>query len=1205
MNRMITSCRARLATTVLVVLFVAAGAVSGAPAPVVNATPPMALKQGQTIEVPVSGANLAAITSAPVADARGVSADILKPEKPNPNQLRLRITASPEAALGERQMRLLGPGGVTRPLHVFVSQYPVFAEKEPNNTPDEAQPVTLPATLLGHIDAPGDIDQFAFHAAKDQTLIFDIHAAREGSPLDAVATIHANDNREMRATLEHRSGDPVLIFKVRKDGDYRLRLRDLEYRGGGDYAYRIVCGAIPYVETLLPSSGEPGGVITAHAIGYNLAGADQIKVDLTNSAPGRIDVRARTPAGFSNAMPFEVTELPQATESEPNNDAKTANLISIPSEISAHVDRPGDEDFFKFHLAYKQVVNVEVLAGRYGSPVTPLLQLRDVHGNVIERNDGTPDADARIVRELDAGDYFVSMRDLAYAGGPGYWYRLKVEPAARVPQDFAVRFLPDAPRLHRSGNVAMWCEVKRLNGFRGDVTLTPEGLPAGVTAVPIVIGEDASGWFTLAASPDAAVGSVPLKIRASATVGNVPIGHYAEPETEGRTVAEAYLTVLDPSPVTIDAVADLTAPQIQQMNAEIGQVAAKLNAPDPKFDAALAKWEKGVAEQPGWTVLNPATASSAKGTPLVRQSDGSFMASGALPAQDVFTLTAHTDLKGITAVRLEVLADDRLPGHGPGAAENGNFVLTEFKLQAGKEGQPAQPATFKSASADFSQENFPVTAAIDNNPNTGWAVMPAFGKTHTAVFVLAVPIAGSGEGTALTFVLEHMSGFASHIIGRFRMSVTTADPATLTPEHRVPPEVMRIVAVKHDQRAATEKAELAAYFRTIDPDTAPQRERLAALRSFAEPYATIERLQAVLKTETPELQKEQAEWEKSMAEGTGWSVLPPGPAKSAGGVLLERQPDGSYFADGPLLPNDTYTLSAKILLKQITAIRLEALPDPRLANNGPGRAPDGNFILSGFTVTQGQKTGDGAKQVEFESARASFEQDKYGISGAIDDKDDTGWAIAPAMGQPVEATFYPKKPIAGGPISIRLEQKHKLPGFTLGRFRVWVTANPQPDSAVRPPEKVAEILQSGGRSAEQQRQLANYFRTIAPSLQPVRQRLADLRTEIPSLPLRINANANGAIPVPINRLGNFTGDVQVTLEGFVKGRENNAPGAISSEFKLNPLTISGDKCFGMLTFAPQRREQTGTRMVVLKAETKVGDETITEYSPAFPMTVEK
>lgn len=1205
---MVNRRRGWLAILVFGVLIATAGSVRAVPAPTLTTVPPIALKQGETVDITVAGQNLTAVASAPVLDPRGVTVELRPSDKPNPGQLHLKVTASADAALGDREMRLVGPTGVTKPLHVFVSQYPVTFEKEPNNTPEQAQDLTLPATILGRMDAAGDVDQFRFHASKGQTLVFDIHAARIGSAMDAVATIHSAEGREMRATLQHRSGDPVLVFAVPEDGDYGLRVRDLQYRGGGDFDYRIDAGAIPYIESLLPSSGEPGQVITAQAIGYNLEGGDKIKVDLANSAPGRIEVRARTSAGFSNPIPFEVTELPQVVESEPNNDIKTANAISVPTEISGHVDRPGDEDFFKFHLAYKQVVNLEVLAGRYGSPVTPLLQLRNAQGNAIERNDGTPDADARIVRDLEAGDYFVSLRDLGYAGGEGYWYRLKVEPAARVPQDFAVRFLPDAPRLHRGGNVAMWCEVKRLNGFKGDVTLSPEGLPSGVTAAPIVIGEDTSGWFTLSASADAALGSAPLKLRASATVGNVPIVHHAQPEVDGRALGDAYLTVLDPAPFNVQAVANLTPQQFQQMNGEIGQLAAKINAPDPKFDVALATWEKSVTEQPGWTVLNPATASSVKGTPLLRQPDGSFMASGNMPAQDVFTITAHTDLKGITAVRLEVLADDRLPGHGPGAAANGNFVLTEFKLLAAKEGQPPQPVAFKSASADFSQENFPITNAIDNNPATGWAVMPEFGKTHSGTFVTATPV-GFDEGTTLTFVLEHMSEFANHIIGRFRLSVTTADPATLGREQQVPRDVRQILATDPEERTPAQNAELAAYFRTIDPDTAVERSRLQALRSFAEPYAEIERLEAVLKADSPELKKDQEEWEKAMAAGEGWSVLPVTAAKSAGGLRLERQPDGSYFADGALLPNDTYTLQATSPVKEITAIRLEALPDPRLPNNGPGRAADGNFILSGFHVlsVSGPKAKAKGSQheVPLESARASFEQDKYGIASAIDDKADAGWAIAPAMGRPVEATFYPKQPIPGGVISIRLEQRHKLPGFTLGRFRIWVTANKQPDAAVRPPERIVTILRAKARSPEQQRELATYFRSIALSLKPVRQRLADLRSDVPTMPLRLTTNANGAIPVPIDRLGNFTGDVQVTLQGFVKGRENNAPAAIATEFKLNPLTVSGDKRFGMLTFAPQRREQTGTRMVVLKAEAKVGDETITEYSPAFLLTVEK
>ena len=137
-------------------------------------------------------------------------------------------------------------------------------------------------------------------------------------------------------------------------------------------------------------------------------------------------------------------------------------------------DRPGDEDFFKFHLAYKQVINMEVLAGRYGSPVTPLLQLRMPKATpsnaTMARRTRMPGSCADwkrgILRIPAQPDLRRRPGILVSAEG---WSRRR-----GLPQDFAVRFLPDAPRLHRGGNIAMWCEVKRLNGFKGDVTSRPK-----------------------------------------------------------------------------------------------------------------------------------------------------------------------------------------------------------------------------------------------------------------------------------------------------------------------------------------------------------------------------------------------------------------------------------------------------------------------------------------------------------------------------------------------------------------------------------------------------------------------------------------------------------------------------------------------------------------------------------------------------------
>jgi hypothetical protein len=92
-----------------------------------------------------------------------------------------------------------------------------------------------------------------------------------------------------------------------------------------------------------------------------------------------------------------------------------------------------------------------------------------------------------------------------------------------------------------------------------------------------------------------------------------------------------------------------------------------------------------------WTLLEPATFISAQGASLTRESDLSILSSGKRPDTDTYTVTADTDLKGITAVRLEILTDDSLPLRGPGRHDNGNPVLTEFRVQATPRADPRRP----------------------------------------------------------------------------------------------------------------------------------------------------------------------------------------------------------------------------------------------------------------------------------------------------------------------------------------------------------------------------------------------------------------------------------------------------------------------------------------------------------------------------------
>src|SRR5438477_11872464 len=104
------------------------------------------------------------------------------------------------------------------------------------------------------------------------------------------------------------------------------------------------------------------------------------------------------------------------------------------------------------------------------------------------------------------------------------------------------------------------------------------------------------------------------------------------------------------------------------------------------------------------------------------------------PDKDTYTVTVTTKLTNVTALRLEVLPDDSLPAKGPGRAQNGNFVLNEFTVKAAPTDKPMESkgVALHKAVADFSQEGWAVGGAIDNNPATGWAVLPQFGKAHLA-----------------------------------------------------------------------------------------------------------------------------------------------------------------------------------------------------------------------------------------------------------------------------------------------------------------------------------------------------------------------------------------------------------------------------------------------------------------------------------------
>jgi WD40 repeat protein len=258
----------------------------------------------------------------------------------------------------------------------------------------------------------------------------------------------------------------------------------------------------------------------------------------------------------------------------------------------------------------------------------------------------------------------------------------------------------------------------------------------------------------------------------------------------------------------------------------IQQAAAALKKYETETVAGkLAEWEKKHKDAAvDWVRLNPRSLKASGKVTLTKEDDLSIFATGP-KGSTVYTIAAGTDLRRITAIRLEVLADDRLGGGGPGRAPNGNFVLTQFEVKAASKTDPnhARQVLFAKAAADFNQDQFPIQSAIDGSKKAGkgWAVVPNTGVSHWAVFDLKEPIDVEG-GVILTFAMTQEYGGQDHQIGRFRLSVTAAKPP-------VPLGLSEdlLVALQNPARDPKQQAALAKYFATTDAELRAKQAALA------------------------------------------------------------------------------------------------------------------------------------------------------------------------------------------------------------------------------------------------------------------------------------------------------------------------------------------------------------------------------------------
>ncbi len=351
-------------------------------------------QQGTTIEVTVGGQNLRDADYVIVsggAGGLGVTGEVVEVFRPLNNQQMQEIRKKVNERLDKDRPKRLGPGKGSA------------AGKGP-----EAGPAPTPAA--GSITP---LEEPPLKAAEKGPA--EIQERNLGRDVQATGKA-ANDKNAIGNAGKDKNKDP----RAEVPDDHPI-LRQLEAMSPGDLQYMMK-------DFFDREKRQPNAQIAEMAL---------VRLTIApGAAPGDRELRLGTPVGLTNPLRFQVGQMPEFREREPNNpDWPEARPIEIPAVLNGQI-LPGDTDRFRFHAREGQNLVIDVRARQlmpYLADAVPgwfqaVVSIYDAAGNEVAYADDYrfhPDPVLFFQVPRD-GDYDLEIRDSIFRGREDFVYRIAV-----------------------------------------------------------------------------------------------------------------------------------------------------------------------------------------------------------------------------------------------------------------------------------------------------------------------------------------------------------------------------------------------------------------------------------------------------------------------------------------------------------------------------------------------------------------------------------------------------------------------------------------------------------------------------------------------------------------------------------------------------------------------------------------------------------
>lgn len=514
------------------------------------------------------------------------------PEPPTvPGRLRVSIAADVPPGVYDAALRCRH--GISSPRGFMVGRFPEIQKAGVVATPDTALAVPSEATINGRVD-PNTADHYAIECVAGQRMVVVVWAGRIDSRFLATCSVLDPDGKPLPLRQRLSGEDPSFSFTPPQPGRYVIRIADRFARGGDDFFYRVEVFAGGEILGVFPPVMQAGVPATLRLFGRGLGAGTmpleaaseieqlplQVAADSLIAMPSAAGRRLLSPGDItaslaairsgptteSTSPPLILqTDLPVAEETEPSNDPDAAQPVPFPIAVAGRLHPRGDRDRFSFAVEAATEITVELFSRRLGQPTDAAVLVesltQDAAGTMQTKevafaDDGPRDFQGRSVAtgSLDpvvtfkapaAGRYRVVVRDATAdsVDDPTLAYVLTIRAARPDFSLLAFGAWPDrldmnnkmalaSTSLPIGGTAAIDLLLVREEGFTGDVTVTAEGLPPGVTAAPIVIaGGSRRGLLVLEAADDARPATGAFRLVGRATIGGKEVEHQAATAT--------------------------------------------------------------------------------------------------------------------------------------------------------------------------------------------------------------------------------------------------------------------------------------------------------------------------------------------------------------------------------------------------------------------------------------------------------------------------------------------------------------------------------------------------------------------------------------------------------------------------------------------------------------------------------------------------